>query len=162
RSSGTCVIAVAKFWRVACAGQSRKVPAKISPGGLSAVEIIQNMGNTTIRQEAARSRWTPRPLAAIVDPPLGEPELDGGEEQEDEEDQRGRRRRVADAEVLEAQLVDEVAEVVAGLVGSPLGQDLRGDEEVLRAQDEGGEEDEQRGGGEQRQRHVPEDLALRG
>src|SRR5947208_7365302 len=125
RSMGTWVSAVVKFCSVAADGQSRKVPAKISGGGFRAVENIQNIGKTTSRQAATSSTCTPRALAPIVDPALSEVELQRGEHEEHEEDQRGGGGGVADAEVLETQLVDEVAHVVAGLVGPALREDRK-------------------------------------
>src|SRR2546422_5684868 len=159
---GTWVSAVVKFCSVAADGQSRKVPAKISGGGFRAVENIQNIGKTTRRQAATSSTCTARALAPIVDPALREVELQRGEHEEHEEDQRGGGGGVADAEVLETQLVDEVAHVVAGLVGPALREDLGGDEQVLRAEDERGQKNEERGGRQEWQRDVPDELALGG
>src|SRR5262249_53673908 len=108
------------------------------------------------------SAWTARALPTIVDARLGEVELERGQPQEQKKDQRRRRGGVADPEVLEPELIDQVAKIVAGLVGAALREDLGRNEEILRAQDESREQDEERRRRQERNGDVPEDVALGG
>src|SRR5262249_43601030 len=160
RAIGTCAMAVEKFASVGCAGQSAKVPAKISRGGFSAVDSIHSIGKTTSNAARPSSRCAERRSAAIVRAPLAQQELDSRQHQEDEEHDRRGRRRVADAEVFEAELVDEIREVVARLGRAALREDLRRDEEILRAEDERRQQHEQRGRAQQRKRDALEDAPL--
>src|SRR5882757_3578767 len=166
--------AAVKLPSVAWSGHSERVARNTSCDGAKAVRSIQARGNSVTRQAttkaACRTSCPParraagragratgaarRPSATasvVVDMPLTEAELRPCDAGHEDGDQHRDRRRLAELEVAEAALVEEIEEVARGAVGAALGQHVDGAYDLVQHDDDRRHDGKEEGGRDQRQ-----------
>src|SRR5258708_28414980 len=174
--------AAAKLPSVAWSGHSERVARNTSCDGAKAVRSIQARGNSVARQAmtkaACRTSCPPARRAAVragratgalrrssatvsvvtvsvvVDMPLTEAELRPCDAGHEDGDQHRDRRRLAELEVAEAALVEEIEQVARGAVRAALAQHVDGAHDLVQHDDDRRHNGEEEGGRDQRQLDV--------